>query len=121
MAGLGVSFGGVNQHRADPSLSERLTDPVERYLANLGHGSGIPSQTLFFGEGQGSSTEFISDGIAFFSQTGSPNAGGIGLTLANCTFENPCAPSDFSQTGVNTLNSLLPNTTMFFNGGNYPA
>ncbi len=118
---LGCEFWWCQQASGRPSLSERLTDPVERYLANWGHGSGIPSRTLFFAEGQGSSAEFISDGIAFFSQTGSPNAGGIGLTLANCTFENPCAPSDFSQTGVNTLNSLLPNTTMFFNGGNYPA
>lgn len=69
----------MRKHTADPSLPERLTDPVERYLAHWGHGSGIR------------------------------------------TFENPCAPSDFSQTGVNTLNTLLPNTTMFFNGGNYPA
>ncbi|MGC1854049.1 MAG: hypothetical protein WA659_01555 [Candidatus Aquirickettsiella sp.] len=42
VVGLGVSFGGVSQQRADPtSLSERLTDPVERYMANWGHGSGI--------------------------------------------------------------------------------
>lgn len=121
IAGIGVSFGGVRKHTADPSLSERLTDPVERYLAHWGHGSGIPSRTLFFPEGQGTSTQLISDNIAFFSQTGSPNDGGISLSLANCTFENPCGPSDFSQTGVNTLNTLLPNTTMFFNGGNYPA
>jgi hypothetical protein len=121
VAGIGVSFGGVRTHTADPSLSETLTDPVERYLANWGHGSGIPSRALFFAEGQGTSTQLISDNLAFFSQIGSPNNGGMGLTLGNCTFENPCAPSDFIQTGVNTLNSLLPSTTMFFNGGNYPA
>jgi hypothetical protein len=121
VGGLGISFGGVRKHWADPSLSERLTDPVERYLANLGHGSGIPSQTLLYGMGSGSSTQLISTDIAFFSQTGTPNAGGVGLTLANCTFENPCGPTDFSQTGVNTLNGLLPNTLLFFNGGTYPA
>ena len=121
VGGLGISFGGVRKHWADPSLSERLTDPVDRYLANLGHGSGIPSKTLLFGMGRGSSSELISDSIAFFSLTGTPNAGGIGLTLANCTFENPCGPTDFSQTGVNTLNTLLPNTMLFFNGGSYPA
>lgn len=121
IAGLGVSFGGVRKHTADPSLSERLTDPVERYLAHWGHGSAIPSRTLFFPEGQGTSVQLISNNIAFFSQNGSPNNGGMGLNLTNCTFEDPCAPSDFSQTGVNTLSSLLPNTTMFFNGGNYPA
>ena len=121
VGGLGISFGGVRKHWADPSLSERLTDPVDRYLANLGHGSGIPSKTLLYGMGRGSSAELITTEIAFFSQTGTPNAGGVGLTLANCTFENPCGPTDFSQTGVNTLNTLLPNTRLFFNGGTYPA
>lgn len=122
IGGIGISFGGVrNGHTADPSLAERLTDPVKRYLANLGHGSGIPSKTLLFGLGRGSSLQVISDSIAFFSQTGTPNNGGGSLTLANCTFENPCGPTDFSQTGVNTLNNLLPNTRMYFNGGNYFA
>ncbi len=121
VGGLGISFGGVRKHWADPSLSERLTDPVDRYLANLGHGSGIPSKTLLYGMGSGSSSVLISDSIAFFSQTGTPNAGGVGLTSANCTFENPCGPTDFSQTGVNTLNGFLSNTMFYFNGGAYPA
>lgn len=121
VGGLGINFGGVRKHWADPSLSERLTDPVDRYLANLGHGSGIPSKTLLYGMGRGNSSVLVSDSIAFFSQTGTPNNGGTGLTLANCTFENPCGPTDFSQTGVNNLNTLLPNTNFYFNGGTYPA
>jgi hypothetical protein len=121
VGGLGISFGGVRKHRADPSLSERLMDPVDRYLANLGHGSGIPSKTLLYGMGRGSSSVLVSDNIAFFSQTGTPNNGGTGLTLANCTFENPCGPTDFTDTAVGTLNGLLPNTTLFFNGGSYDA
>ncbi|WP_040615158.1 inverse autotransporter beta-barrel domain-containing protein [Rickettsiella grylli] len=122
VGGLGISFGGVrNGHWADPSLSERLTDPVERYIANLGHGSGIPSQTIRYGRGSGSRIEVLQDNIAFFSQTGGPDNGGTNLTLADCTFENPCGPTDFSQAGVNTLNTLLPNTRMYFNGGNYAA
>jgi hypothetical protein len=137
VGGLAVSFGGVDESRADPSLSERLTDPVQRYLANLGHGSGIPSETLLTnrqtgtesalnnrgpgGGGSSSSEELLDSDVAYFSQTGTPNNGGVGLTLASCTFENPCGPTDFSQTGVNTLNSLLPNTWMFFNGGTYSA
>ena len=121
VGGIGISFGGVrNGHMADPSLSERLTDPVERYLANLGHGSGIPSKTLLFGLGRGSSLQVISDSIAFFSQGGMPNTGG-NLTIDNCTFESPCGPNDFTQTGVDDLNGLLPNTDFYFNGGDYPA
>ncbi len=121
VGGIGINFGGVRKHWADPSLSERLTDPVDRYLANLGHGSGIPSKTLLYGTGRGSSSVLVSDSIAFFSQTGTPNNGGTGLTLANCTFEDPCGPTDFSQAGVNNLNTLLPNTDFYFNGGSYPA
>lgn len=122
VGGLGISFGGVrNGHWADPSLSERLTDPVERYIANLGHGSGIPSQTIRYGRGSGSRIEVLQDNIAFFSQTGGPDNGGTNLTLADCTFENPCGPTDFSQAAVNTLNTLLPNTRMYFNGGGYTA
>lgn len=120
VGGVGISFGGVRKHWADPTLSERLTDPVDRYLANLGHGSGIPSKTLLYAMGRGSSSEIISNSIAFFSQTGTPNTGG-NLTIANCTFENPCGPNDFTQTGVNSLNPVLPNTMFYFNGGTYPA
>ncbi len=120
VGGLGISFGGVRKHWADPTLSERLTDPVDRYLANLGHGSGIPSKTLLYAMGRGSSSEIISNNIAFFSQTGTPNTGG-NLTIANCTFENPCGPNDFTQAGVNSLNPILPNTMFYFNGGTYPA
>jgi hypothetical protein len=120
VGGLGISFGGVRQQWADPTLSERLTDPVERYLANLGHGSGIPSRTILYGMGNGSSSQIVLDNIAFFSQSGTPNTGGS-LTLTECTFENPCGPNDFTQTGVNDLNTLLPKTLLYFNGGTYPA
>ncbi len=137
VGGLALSFGGVDAPRADPSLSERLSDPVERYLANLGHGSKIPSDTELtnlqtgrksvLSDGSlsnlpsGGGSQIVTVDAVFFSQNGAPNNGGLGLTLANCTFENPCGPTDFSQTGVNTLNTLLPNTQMLFNGGAYPA
>lgn len=114
--GLGIEFGGAHVHRSNPSLEERFTDPVERYLAELGRGSGIPSQINAQAAGQQ-----LLGSFAFFSQTGGPNNGGIALTLADCTFENPCGPTDFSQTGVDTLNILLPNTHMYFNGGSYPS
>jgi hypothetical protein len=118
VGGLALSFGGVGGEIANPSLSERLTDPVERYLANLGHGSGLPSKTLV--NGGTSLNPFLRD-IAFFSQTGTPNNGGVGLSIVNCTFANPCGPTDFSQIGVNTLSSLLPNTVMYFSTGTYSA
>ena len=137
VGGLAVSFGGVDESRADPSLSERLTDPVERYLANLGHGSGIPSDTeltnLRTGQKSvlsnrsinnlpsGSGSDLVTTSMVFFTQNGAPNNGGLGLSMASCTFENPCSASDFTQTGVNTLNALLPGTVMLFNGGTYPA
>lgn len=117
--GIGLEWGGTRVHRADQTLEERLTDPVERYLAQLGRGSTIPSTTKNQLTGGGITTTLIRSNIAFFSQTGGPNNAGIGLTLASCTFENPCGPTDFTQTSVTTLGGLLPNTQFYFNGGNY--
>lgn len=115
--GLGVELGRTHI-RHNPSLEERITDPVQRYLAQLGRGSAIPSRIRT----QALTSEAISvSNIAYFSQLGTPNNAGMGLTLANCTFENPCGPTDFSQTGINTLSGILPNTLMYFNGGSYPA
>ncbi|WP_126322271.1 hypothetical protein [Candidatus Rickettsiella viridis] len=43
--GLGLEFGGTHRYRANPTLEERMTDPVERHLAELGQGSFIPAHT----------------------------------------------------------------------------
>jgi hypothetical protein len=117
--GLGVEFGGTHVHRSDPCLGERITDPVERYLGKLGLGSGIPSRIdtqLTPG-----ASKLLFNNIAFFSPTGGPNNGGGNLTLANCTFENPCGPTDLTNASAITLASLLPNTMLYFNGGAYNA
>ncbi len=116
--GIGLEWGGTRVHRVDPDLEERLTDPVERYLAELGQASKIPSRLKDQSTG---GTVLLANNIAFFSQTGSPNNDGVGLTLANCTFENPCGPTDFTQTSVTTLGGLLPNTQLYFNGGTYTS
>lgn len=116
--GIGLEWGGTRVHRVDPDLEERLTDPVERYLAELGHGSKIPSRLKDQSTG---GTVLLANNIAFFSQAGAPNNGGTGLTLADCTFENPCGPTDFTQIGVDTLGGLLPNTQLYFNGGTYTS
>lgn len=120
--GIGVEWGGTRVHRVDPDLEERLTDPVERYLAELGRGSKIPStlknKPLLTAEGTITNITFANN-IAFFSQTGGPNNGGTGLTLENCTFESPCGPSDFTPESVSTLGPLLPGTQFYFNGGTY--
>jgi hypothetical protein len=115
--GLGIEFGGTHAERINPTLEERITDPVEHYLAELGRGSAIPSQLKT--EPAGSLLLF--NNIAFFSQTGGPNNGGVGLSLANCTFENPCGPTDLTNLGASTLSALLPNTRMYFNRGSYNA
>jgi hypothetical protein len=116
--GLGIELGGTHVHRSDPTLEERITDPVDRYLAELGHGAKIPSRNTY----QTISQEVtMNNSLVFFSQTGTPNNGGIGLTLANCTFENPCGPTDLTDAGAATLATLIPNTVMYFNGGNYNA
>jgi Inverse autotransporter, beta-domain len=118
--GLGLELGGTHVHRDQaPCIEERLTDPVTHYLAELGHGSAIPSSR--YRKISPEPPQLLNDHIAFFSQTGTPNNGGSGLTLANCTFEYPCGSTDLTDLGVTTLRSLLPNTTMYFNGGTYKA
>jgi hypothetical protein len=114
--GLGVEFGGVRTTRHDPRPEERIMDPVVRYLAELGRGSAMPSQTL-----SSARTVVLADNIAFFSQSGGPNNGGMNLNIDSCTFENPCGPSDLSNAGASALSSLLPNTKLYFNGGSYDA
>ncbi|WP_244887569.1 hypothetical protein [Rickettsiella grylli] len=118
-------MGRVRAHRADPALEERLTDPVERHVAELGRGSTIPTRLkakpLITGDQPTGVIILLGNNIAFFSEAGGPNNGGVGLSLANCTFENPCGPTDFSQASVNTLGELLPNTRFYFNGGNYTS
>ncbi|MEN9450343.1 MAG: hypothetical protein RJA83_957, partial [Pseudomonadota bacterium] len=118
--GLGIELGGTHVHRSDPALEERITDPVDRYLAELGHGAKIPSRKTTY---LTFSPEVVTNtsSLVFFSQTGTPNNGGIGLTADNCTFENPCGPTDLTDTGAATLATLVPNTVMYFNGGNYNA
>ena len=130
--GLGVEFGGVHTARINPTLEERITDPVERYLAELGRGPTIPSRMRV--QQTPGSLQLLADNIAFFSQVsgankpgvyfsqaGGPNNGGVGLIAASCTFENPCGPTDLTNQGVSTLNALFPNTQMYFNGGTYNA
>lgn len=124
--GLGLELGGIHFHRANPDIRERILGPVKRYLAELGHGSGLPNRRVNQAIDevlQVNSTGSVKplNNIAYFSQTGSPNNGGIDLTPENCTFENPCGPSDFSEVGLAALNTLFPETQLYFNGGPSPA
>jgi len=127
--GIGLEWGGTRVNRADPALEERITDPVERYLAELGRGSKMPSplklkpRRRIIRTGATGDDDIVGLGndIVFFSLAGRPNNNGTGLTLANCTFENPCGPTDFTQTAVSTFGTLLPNTLFYFNGGTYSA
>jgi hypothetical protein len=115
--GVGVELGGVRTTRHDPRPEERIMDPVVRYLAELGRGSAIPSRIM----NTPKSTVTLANNIAFFSQSGGPNNGGVGLNINNCTFENPCGPTDLTDVGASTLSGLLPNTQLYFNGGDYNA
>ena len=119
--GLGLELGGSRVHRSNPNLQERLTDPVEHYLANLGYGAPIPSRKT---TPQVLGTKTVYDNIAFFSQ-GIPASYSYAAQDANtikpCTYENPCGPADFNQDKINTLNARLPGTQLYFNGGNFSA
>lgn len=114
--GLGIELGGTRQHRVNPCLEERITDPVERYLAELGRGSAIPNKSTYNYGVPFAGPETYVDNIAFFSSSGSSN-----LNLENCTAENPCGPAAFIQSNVDQLNVTLPNTNFYLSSGSYSA
>jgi hypothetical protein len=119
--GLGIEFGGTRVHHYDPTLAERITDPVAHDLAELGRGSGIPSrETVQRMVGPNSiqmpgvgPVEEILDNIVFFSGTGETAEGVV--TLDDCTFEEPCSGGNFNQETVDMFTTLFEHPgTMFY-------
>ena len=118
--GIGLEWGGTRVHRANPALRERLTDPVAHYLANLGYAASIPSRKT---TPQVLGSKTVYDNIAFFSH-GAPRPS-YGYAAQNttkaCTYENPCGPADFNQENIDSLQTRLPHTQLYFSGGAFSA
>lgn len=115
LAGLKITLGGVNAHPQNPRqpIGARLLDPIERNMATLGQGVGEPIQNVLTPVANGPSPtpepELERDNIWFFSPAGTDNFSG---DLNNCTAENVCSSTNFTQDtidGINALKASSPN------------
>ncbi len=118
---LGVRLGGERYPSSHYAIQQRITDPIERHVSQLGHGSETPSRVYFHDLGP----QIAQSHIFFFNQAISDNSNLIRLSpvtsLSQCTFENPCGPSQFNQDTLTAIASLDPNAVFYFNGGTYTA
>lgn len=118
--GVRVSAGGLT---ASPptacDVHNRLLDPVARNLGALSTGDGIPS----FHVRDNGTTVLERDNIWFFTQ-GSGSVFNPAAGENNCTAENPCGPNQFTQSTINTIDTIARNANFYLNtnppGNPYP-
>ncbi|KTD08245.1 inverse autotransporter beta domain-containing protein [Legionella jamestowniensis] len=107
------TLGGIKKSE-QPTVRDRLLDPIPRHLGTWDTGSGIPSQQAYLNTGVRVLTR---DNIWFFSGTGSPFVAANGF--GNCTFENNCLDSSFNQPTLDAINTISPNANLYIGPGTY--
>jgi hypothetical protein len=115
MISLKLTLGNIHKTQTGP-VTERLLDPIHRHLGTLYTSSSIPSASKFTFSGRKGILE--RDNIWFFTGNGGNNFDSS-LGTQNCTAEHPCNGSSFTQSNMNIINGITPNTNFYFNPGNY--
>ena len=111
--GIRVNLGG--SPAAIGTLEQRMTSPIIRHTARQSFGEAAPTRQTFAPTGP---TFLAADNIAFFSPTGvNPIGAGFVPSSDECTAENPCLV--ITDTLATDLNTLLPNTKLYFASGTY--
>lgn len=113
LAGLQFSFGSCN--RCDPTIYQRLFDPVSRNLGATYTGSGVPIVQGLMDRGE---NILQRDNIYFFDAT----QGSIfdpALGNANGTAEQPLIGNAFNQATIDAINLIQRNANFYFTPGNY--
>ncbi|CEK11382.1 inverse autotransporter beta-barrel domain-containing protein [Legionella hackeliae] len=108
-----LTLGGMDKS-GPPNVENRLLDPFRRHLGTWNTGSGIPSQEAYVNTGVRVLTR---DNIWFFSSAGTPFVAANGFS--NCTYENNCLDTSFSQTTVNSIDTISPNANFYLSSGSY--
>ncbi len=109
--GFSITLGDVpemNKHVA----RDRILEPVRHFMGTLNQGTGTPVQTyqeIVRGN-------LVRDNIWFFDPNSSTLFNPANGTQ-NCTFEHPCSGSSFSQTTVDSINTLAPNPNLYIDTG----
>lgn len=110
VAGLQITFGGP-RHYNPYAITSHLEDPIMRNLGTVGRGNGIP----IISRRKDAGLVTIRDNIFFFSPTGTATVGGANAG----TFENPFAPTQFSQATVDSVFVQTGDGNFFFATGTY--
>lgn len=115
--GLRFTLGGIPNDQTGKDIQRRLMDPITRNLATNSQGTSVPivtTQTL------ANNGAFVieTDDIYFFTPTGG-SAYDPGQGTNNCTFENPCDGTFFTQATLDSITIFTPNANLFFEPGTY--
>jgi hypothetical protein len=110
VAGLQFTIGGP-RHPNPYAITSHLEDPVMRNLGTVGRGNGIPIISRRKKDG----LVAIRDNIFFFSPTGTAT---LGISSAG-TFENPFAPTQFSQATLDSVFAQTGDGNFYFATGTY--
>lgn len=86
-----------------------------RYQGTLNTGASVPSQTTM--QFTKESTTIMTNAW-FFSPTSMISFNST-LGEKNCTAENPCAGSNFTQANIDAINAIIPNTNLLLASGTY--
>lgn len=116
-AGVKLTWGGIEDDvaRNNNDIGRRMVDPLPRNLATLNQGTAQPIKRIVKDEGR---LVLERDNIYFFTTTdGTPFNAANGTQ--NCTFENPCPAVDFTQTTIDSLNTIASNTNFYLDPGTY--
>lgn len=109
--GLKVTWGDIPFGEKRTTESHFL-DPIYRHMGTLSTGSGNPTRSVDKMLYQ----ETLKTNLWFFDPNdGSPFVASLGDQ--NCTFEHPCSGSSFTQSTLNSINSIASNANIYVNTG----
>ncbi|KTD26119.1 Protein of uncharacterised function (DUF3442) [Legionella lansingensis] len=108
-----LTLGGMDKSESS-NIHDRLLDPIPRHLGTWDTGSGIPSQQAYIDTG----VRVLTRGnIWFFSGAGIPFDAANGFS--NCTFENNCLDTSFTQLTIDAIDNLSPGANLYLGPGTY--
>jgi hypothetical protein len=119
LVSLRFTWGGLDKSAQTPDVDERILDPLRRHTSALSGINQIPvrarMENILINHGKPVPEQH---NIWFFNAA-SGDTFDATKGVGNCTFEHPCIGTSFTQTNVDTINQLSPNTVFYFTPGTY--
>lgn len=116
VVGLRFTLGGIDKYAADPTVQDRILDPVYRHFGALRTNTGIPSNN---GLVEIAGLPVLEQNNIWFYDANGGTAFNPSAGLNNCTFQHPCKGTDFNQNNINFINSIDGNANFYFKPGMY--